>query len=360
MPMDTAAFAPPPLPSLAPMWRVYLGAWLSYIVLIALVLQSETLLTGRFDPAMLFYAFVSIGPAVPVLALTWPLIGWFERRRLGLASRFAIHLAAALAFATGAHLLQMLLQQSPNRGLDWHIWPFMYNVMIYAMVAGIFHTVRANAVAQRQALAAQQAQTLLVAAELGALRSKLNPHFLFNTLHSIIALTQRNPQAAETALFQFSNMLRYVLDTERAGIDRVTLDAELDFVRDYLELESLRLGQRLRIEWDLDPDLGDCLVPALTLQPLVENSIKHAFNPFTRPGLLRIESRRDAQEGRLCVTVRDDGPGAAQATIDASPGLGIRTIGRRLDLDYAGRAWLRIDSQPGAGFAACVTLPTTS
>jgi signal transduction histidine kinase len=342
------------------MWRVYIGAWLAYIVFIALVLQSETLLAGKFDPAMVGYAFVSIAPAIPVLALIWPLTGWFKRQRLGLASRFAIHLVTALVFASGAHFLQTLLQQTQNRGLDWHVWPFLYNVMIYVMVAGIFHTVRANAAAQRQALAAQQAQTLLVAAELGALRSKLNPHFLFNTLHSIIALTQRNPQAAETALFQFSNMLRYVLDTERAGIDRVTLDAELDFVRDYLDLESLRLGERLRIEWDLDPDLGDCLVPALTLQPLVENSIKHAFNPFTRPGLLRIESRRDPDTGLLRVTVRDDGPGATETTVAASPGLGIRTIGRRLALDYAGRAALRIDSQPGAGFAACVTLPTTT
>lgn len=342
---------------LSPMWRIYLGAWLAYIVFIALVLQNETLLSGKFDPVMVFYAFVSIAPAVPVLALTWPLTGWFEQRQLGLTWRFAIHLAAALLFASGAHLLQVLLQQTQDRALDWHIWPFMYNVMIYVMVAGIFHTVRANAAAQRQALAVQQAQTLLVAAELGALRSKLNPHFLFNTLHSIIALTQRNPAAAETALFQFSDMLRYVLDTERSGNDRVTLDAELQFVRDYLELEQLRLGPRLQVQWDLDPDAGDFVLPALTLQPLIENSIKHAFNPYTRPGLLRIESRRDPQAGTLRLTVSDDGPGAAQETIAASPGLGIRTIGRRLELDYAGRAALTIDSRPGAGFAACVTLP---
>ena len=339
------------------MWRVYIGAWLAYIALIALVLQSETLLTGKFDPVVVFYAFVSIAPAIPVLALTWPLTGWIEQRRLRLASRFAIHLVAALAFASGAHLLQILLQQTQGRGLDWHIWPFMYNVMMYVMVAGTFQTVRANAATQRQMLAAQQAQTLLVAAELGALRSKLNPHFLFNTLHSIIALTQRNPAAAETALFQFSDMLRYVLDTERAGADRVTLDAELQFVRDYLELEQLRLGSRLQVHWDLDPDSGDFVLPALTLQPLIENSIKHAFNPYARPGMLRIESRRDPQAGTLRLTVSDDGPGAAQETIAASPGLGIRTIGRRLELDYAGRAALTIDSRPGAGFAACVTLP---
>lgn len=342
---------------LAPMWRRYICIWLVYIALIAVVLQTETLLTGKFDPRMVVHAFLSIAPAAAVLSLVWPLTGWFERRRLGLAWCFAIHFVAAVAFAFASHVVLVHMQAPAERGLEWHVWPFMYNVMIYAMVAGLFHTMRANAAAQRQALAAQQARTLLIAAELGALRSKLNPHFLFNTLHSIIALTQRDPAAAETALFQFSDMLRYVLDTERAGQERVTLDAELQFVRDYLELEQLRLGPRLQVQWDLDPGMGDVVLPALTLQPLIENSIKHAFNPYARPGMLRIEGRRDPDAGLLRLTVRDDGPGAAQETIAASTGLGIRTIGRRLELDYAGRAALAIDSRPGAGFAACITLP---
>lgn len=357
--MDTTKLIPPRW-RLAPMWRLYIGAWLAYIFLISLVVQADDLVAGRFDPAMLSYAFLSIAPTAVLVALAWPLTGWLERRGTRAGAQVAIHAAAALGFAVSAHLLLMALLPSSNRPLAWHAWPFMYSVMLYALVTGIFHTIRANAAAQRQALAAQQAHTLLVAAELDALRSKLNPHFLFNTLHSIIALTQRNPAAAETALFQFSNMLRYVLDTERAGHDRVTLDAELDFVRDYLELESLRLGQRLRVEWDLDPDAGDHLLPALTLQPLVENSIKHAFNPRSRPGLLRIESRRDPHSGQLSVTVRDDGPGAAPETVAASPGLGIRTIARRLALAYPAHAALAIDSRPGAGFAVTATLPSTT
>jgi len=357
MRMDTATLpsAPLPRPSLAPMWRLYIAGWLAYIVMIALVLQAERLMAGKFDPSMLFYSFISIAPTAMLLALAWPLTGWLARRRIDLGGRVAVHVVAALVSATCAHLLLVFLTPTP-RPIAWHVWPFMYNLMSYALVTGIFHVVRANAATQRQALAAQQARTLLVAAELGALRSKLNPHFLFNTLHSIIALTQRNPAAAETALFQFSDMLRYVLDTERAGVDRVTLDAELDFVRDYLELESLRLGERLQVKWDLDPDAGDHLLPALTLQPLVENSIKHAFNPHSRPGLLRIGSRRDPA-GMLHLTVSDDGPGAAPGAVAASQGLGIRTIERRLALDYGGRAALSIDSRPGAGFTVTITLP---
>ena len=342
---------------LSPMWRIYIGAYTAYVILVGLVVQADGLAAGQFDPALIGYAFLTTGPSGILLALIWPLTGWMDQRGLPTALRFVIHLVAAVAFAACAHLVIVLLNKADARPLSWHAWPLMYSLMGYALLAGIFQTVRANAAAQRQALAAQQAQTLLVAAELGALRSKLNPHFLFNTLHSIIALTQRNPLAAETALFQFSDMLRYVLDTERAEVDRVTLDAELDFVRDYLELESLRLGQRLRVEWDLDPGVGDCLLPALSIQPLVENSIKHAFNPHSRPGLLRIESRHDRGQGVLHLTVRDDGPGADPVQVTAAPGLGLRTIRRRLELDYAGRAAMRVDSRPGAGFAVCVTLP---
>ncbi|WP_040787345.1 sensor histidine kinase [Massilia niastensis] len=345
---------------LPPMWRFYIAGWCAYILLVALLVQADAIANGRFDMALILHSAWSTGPSGALLALVWPLTGLLEARRVHTLRLLAVHAGGALAFGVFAHLLMMAHIGGGNRPLEWHAWPFMYSLMSYGLIAGIFHTVRTGAAAQRQALAAQQARTLLVAAELNALRSKLNPHFLFNTLHSIIALTQRNPAAAETALFQFSDMLRYVLDTERAGHDRVTLDAELDFVRDYLELEQLRLGPRLRVEWDLDPEAGGHLLPALTLQPLVENSIKHAFNPHSRPGLLHIATRCDPQDGSLTMTVRDDGPGASRDSIAASSGLGIRTIGRRLLLDYGQGAALDIDSTPGAGFAVSVSIPATT
>jgi len=231
-------------------------------------------------------------PAAALLALVWPLGDWLSARALPGWAALLIHTGAALLFAVVSRFAMLAMLGAEIRSIQWQAWPFMYSLMNYALVAGIFHTVRLGRAAQQQALAAQQARTLLVASELSALRNKLNPHFLFNTLHSIIALTQRNPAAAETVLFQFSDMLRYLLDTERSGSDRVTLDAELDFVRDYLELEQLRLGERLRVEWMLDEDAGDHPLSALSLQPLVENSIKHAFNPHSRPGVLQIRTRR--------------------------------------------------------------------
>ncbi len=354
---ETSGMTNPPSSNspLSMMWQIYIAGWLAYGILLSFADQIERLAAGHFDLARYMLTLLSFLPSALLLALAWPMTACFERRRYRPARIIGTHIAAAFLFALLSQGIFWVAFYA-DKPVSWYIWPLLYQVMTYLLGAGVFHLIRAGEAAHRQALAIKDAQNLVIASELSALRNKLNPHFLFNTLHSIIALTQRNPQAAETALFQFSDMLRYVLDTERSGSDRVTLDAELGFVRDYLELEQLRLGERLHVEWDLDEDAGGHLLPALSLQPLVENSIKHAFNPHSRPGVLRITTRRDAH-GELTMTVRDSGPGADPAAIAASPGLGLRTIKRRLQLDYGSRAALRVDSAAGRGFCVSVTIP---
>ncbi|KFI06053.1 sensor histidine kinase [Massilia sp. BSC265] len=338
------------------MWRIYIAAWLAYGIFISFADQLDNLAAGQLDTTRYVLTLASLLPSAVLLALAWPLTGAMERRGYRLPRIIGIHIVAAFAFSIVSQT-PFWMAFSVAKPVSWYVWPLLYHVMTYLLGAGIFHMIRAGEAAHRQALAMKDAQNLLIASELSALRNKLNPHFLFNTLHSIIALTQRNPAAAETALFQFSDMLRYVLDTERSGSDRVTLDAELDFVRDYLELEQLRLGERLHVEWDLDEEAGDHPLPALSLQPLVENSIKHAFNPHSRPGVLQIRTRRDPGTGALTMTVRDTGPGADPASIAASSGLGLRTIERRLQLDYGSRAALCVQSAPDEGFCVSVTIP---
>jgi anti-sigma regulatory factor (Ser/Thr protein kinase) len=340
-----------------PGWRIYSLCWLIYAVLLGFVSQLDALLAGHLNWWGTVESSLSILPSGLLLTLVWPMTGYLERKGKRLATLVFVHFGGALLFALVSFLAMYTLNSGKNPSLGWYAWPFMYNMITYAFIAGIFHSGRATAASRRQAAAVHQAQNLLIAAELSALRSKLNPHFLFNTLHSIIALTGKNPAAAETALFQCSDMLRYVLDTEKSGSDRVTLSAELDFVRDYLELEALRLGPRLNVEWDLDPAALEYSVPALTLQPLVENSIKHAFNPHSRPGKLLISIHRDERAQALTMAVADDGPGADLAQLRASSGLGIRTVERRLQLDYGPAAGLTIDTTAGAGFAVSVSIP---
>ena len=338
------------------MWRVYILAWLAYAVFLSFADQLDKLAQGHFDVNRGAVTFGGLLPSALLLSLAWPLTGILERKQLGPLRILGVHLAFAVMFALLAQGTFWVLFPV-NRTLNWYVWPLLYHIMTWLLGAGIFHLIRAADAAHRQALAMKEAQNLVIASELSALRNKLNPHFLFNTLHSIIALTRKNPDAAEAALFQFSDMLRYVLDTEKSGSERVTLDDELRFTRDYLELESLRLGQRLKIEWALDAAAGGHPLPPLSLQPLVENSIKHAFNPHSRPGTLSIRSRIDEGGRRLALSVGDDGPGADPDAVRRSNGLGLRTVERRLHLEYGAQGSLAIDTAPGAGFLVTMSIP---
>jgi sensor histidine kinase YesM len=340
------------------MWRLYAAGWGALLLLITFATQIDDVRHGKVNQSALFDMSLSAVLAL-TLASIWPLMGWIDRRRLSGPAAALTHVGAAALLASAA-LGVSFWRADPSKPMLWYIGPMVNVILNYVLVATIFNAVRVNHARRRQAVAIERAHALMVASELNALRNKLNPHFLFNTLHSIIALTRRNPEAAETALFQFSDMLRYVLDTEKNGSDRVTLDEELTFVRDYLELEALRLGERLQIDWRLDDAAGQRTMPSLSLQPLVENSIKHAFNPHSRPGVLSIRTAIDPHSRALCVTVTDDGPGADAAAVRTSRGLGIRTVERRLQLEYGEQYGLDIITAAGRGFAVTMTIPAAT
>jgi LytS/YehU family sensor histidine kinase len=242
-------------------------------------------------------------------------------------------------------------------------WQLFSGRMIYGTLASVSYVVQVAERLRHEEARAARAESLRVRAELEALRAKLNPHFLFNTLHSLMALVRHNPRAAEQSLEQFAALLRYTLSLESdpsgngaAGrTDDVTLASEWKFVENYLALERLRLGRRLRVEADVAADLLDCTLPALTLQPLVENAIKHAIAPRAQGGTLRILARLEADE-TLRLEVADDGPGIDLAR-PREAGLGLPLVRRRLETRYGGRAGFRVETEPGAGFRVVVRVP---
>lgn len=346
-------------------WLLYAASWMPLVLLYAIATRIDDLLSGNFRILLaLANAAHTLGPAPFLLTLVWPLTGYLERHSRGAVFAVVLHTLAAalfvgiwhaLVYATsyfyyGPQIAQKMVQ-------SWFIWQAMWGLMMYAVIAGVFHAVRAVEAARRQAVATLQAETLLMRSELVALRNKLNPHFLFNTLHSIIALTRKDAKAAEAALLKFSDMLRYVLETERSGVDMVRLEDELQFVRDYLYLESLRLGNRLSVNWQIDDNAKSHLVPALSVQPLVENSIKHAFNPRVQQGILTISAKLDSAHEQLLIAVSDDGPGCELAAVGESKGLGVRTVERRLKLEYRDRATFDIATAPRAGFRVQMMIP---
>lgn len=345
------------------MWQIYGLAWLVYACMVSIVLQIDDVTHGHFNFRNALIAFGGTLLFPLLLSLIWPLSGYLERSHAHTGKIVGIHLFGALLFSSGIAVLSYLIfgklmgLASTGRPLTMAIWPFLYNMLVYAVVAGAFHGVRSSLASRRQALAISEAQILLTAAELTALRNKLNPHFLFNTLHSIIALVRKDALAAEAALFRFSDMLRYILDTEKSGSDHVTLDDELQFVRDYLDLEALRLGARLQVVWEIDPQAIGLSLPALSIQPLVENSIKHAFNPRSQSGKLRIRSHLNEAERKLEILISDDGPGTDIQQIERASGMGIRTVERRLRLAYGEAADFHIQTAAGQGFTVSFSIP---
>ena len=141
----------------------------------------------------------------------------------------------------------------------------------------------------------------------------------------------------------------------------VLLRDELAFTEQYLGLEAIRLGERLQLDWQVDEAALGVALPSLTVQPLVENSIKHAFNPRSQPGRLRVKVQRVTD--CLHIEVADDGPGTtpqADGSLAPVDGLGLPTAARRIALQYGPAATFTIDTAPGAGFAVRIQLPVTT
>lgn len=227
-------------------------------------------------------------------------------------------------------------------------------LMIYVTIAGIVYAIKTNERLRAEEARATRAENLRIRAELEALRAQLNPHFLFNTLHSLMALVRHDPIAAEEALERLASLLRHTLMTMKDAED-VQLSDELDFIDNYLALEHLRLGDRLRIERGIEPETLACRLPPFTLQPLVENSIRHAISTQPAGGLLQIKTER--RNGFLSIELLDDGPGANLQDVERSSGIGVKIVRQRLLTRYGHQTTFEIDTAPTKGFAVRMQIP---
>jgi hypothetical protein len=188
-------------------------------------------------------------------------------------------------------------------------------------------------------------------AELQAVKAQLQPHFLLNSLNSVLALIRHDPPAAEQMLGRLASLLHGVLD--RLDQHFVPLAPELDMVHDYLEVERMRFDDRLRFDIRLDSNAGGVLVPPLLLQPLVENAVKHGIEPYMHYGTITIDAR--LADGRLHIAIADTGDGTDRATTTGT-GRGIELTRRRLDSVYGKHAELRME-RVSSGFLVSLDLP---
>lgn len=201
---------------------------------------------------------------------------------------------------------------------------------------------------------AAQLETQLAKANLQNLKAQLQPHFLFNTMHSISALMLTDVAAADKMMARLSDLLRMSL--ESGGGQITTLSHELEFVTAYLDIEKIRLGDRLNVVLDFASDTLHAQVPHLLLQPLVENAIKHGVSKISSPGEVSVLTSRE--DGRLHLMITDNGPGlGVTPKANSGGGLGLRATQERLRTLYGSNQRLEIRSKPGDGVEVSVEIP---
>ena len=356
-------------------WAFYFLAW----TLVGLVYFAQNV-SRRFyweDPnpwqdarywIVVIYLSALLTPLIVWAGRRWPL----EKQRLG--RLLALHFLFSICWAVTRLTLEGVFHLTWNE--FWPIQPpitvksefsllflfgFHHALIAYWVVLSIQTAMRYYARFQERAqaallseLRASQLEAQVAQARLGTLKAQLQPHFLFNTLNAIVVLVrQQKGRQAEETLARFSDLLRAVLADMEA--QEVTLARELEYLKLYLSIEQLRFSDRLRVEFDVDPELLDAAVPHMGLQPIVENAIRHGVGARSTPGVISIRAHRVGDQ--LQVTVRDDGPGFSAKCAQAGMGLGIANTRARLKQLYGADAELRTETGEAGGAIVTLLLP---
>lgn len=295
----------------------------------------------------LIYGFFT--PVIFALSKRWPLTSATLGRNLW--RHVLLSLVFCVAWASCGTILRLLLDPqlrgNPTQAVHWYVgWIFTtlpFGASVYLAMVGIEHGIRSFADARARETQVARLSEQLASAKLAALQSQMNPHFLFNSLNTVAVLVRDEETKRATAVIEhLSDVLRRTLSRTRAS--EVSLEEELDLVRDYLAVEQARFSDRLRTEIDVDPSLLGAAIPGFALQHLVENAVRHGISRRTDAGLITIVATRAHDMLELLVT--DDGAGL-QGDV-ASPGHGLANTRERLRTLYGERAVLDV-SAAGAG-----------
>jgi len=288
-----------------------------------------------------------------LLALTIPVVAnryWSWESR----ARWAILLAAMVVVTTAGTFVANVVLFAVGYIPRGHFWSWMFQSLstslIISLIIGVgvtaYETMRGRLADTTIALRTKErdeaeARRLAAEAQLASIESRVQPHFLFNTLNSIAALVHDDPSGAERMTGQLASLMRSALDSTATPL--VPLDDELRIVRAYLDIEGVRFGDRLRYRVNLDEGTASAIVPRMALQTLVENSVKYAVSPRREGGSICV--RASASNGRVRIMVEDDGPGFDPA--HRPEGHGLALLDARLTMLFGDRASMHVDSRPG-------------
>src|SRR5262245_26836937 len=306
-----------------------------------------------------WYVPALLAPVIVKLATTYQI-------RRGKLTVFAlVHVTGALAYSVvhTAAMLGMraaLMNRAPVKGwwyaarmeyltqLDWMF-------MTYLFLVGLAHALEFRRESDRRAVDSAQLEMRLVEAQLQALQRQLHPHFLFNTLNAIAGLMRTDVDAADRMMDRLGDLLRMTLNT--SNIQEVPLKEELEVLQKYLDIEQVRLGNRMTVSIDIDPEALDAQLPNFLLQPLVENAVRHGIAPRAEPGQLGISASH--RGNRLTIEILNSGDGVPPHRLTLlNQGVGLANTRARLEHRYPNDHRL-VFSNADPGFRVTVEIPFT-
>jgi len=336
--------------------KLTLGVWAFTFVLF---LMPGLVSTGRIPNFVLAYIAMDIVVGIMLSALLYLTAARVAEARLGrkvLVVSVGV-CTAALIFSLfdsllGGEIIRIFMSahRIPRDVVNMTVSNFISFSWLYGLLGSVYVILETNAVMREREVQLMEARALAQTAQLTALRLQLNPHFLFNTLNAISSLivTGRNRQG-EAMLSKLCDFLRTALGAD--GSETSSLGDEFDVLQTYLGIESIRFGDRLTVEFESPDELMELQVPNFILQPLVENAIKHAVAPTSKPVVIRVAARRE--DTNLIISVSDNGGGPSTTP---GTGVGLANTRRRLEVVYGGKARLETMAHD-QGFIAILRIP---
>jgi two-component system, LytTR family, sensor histidine kinase AlgZ len=334
---------------------LYFSAWTVAAAILMYLLASLGGLTwwqslALTYPLCIVYAFVCLSAWYPCRNIP------FENYKAWMAHITAASIASLLWIAVARGLAVALSQTASFRGLDRqvaHAYPIVFGsgVFLYLLAVALYYVLLSNNAAHEAARREIEAQALARDSELKALKTQVNPHFIFNCLNSISALTSSDPATAREMCIRLAEFLRKTLGLGERS--QITLQEEMDLIHAYLSVEKMRFGARLKLEESIEPGTLVYSVPPLLLQPLVENAIRHGIATLTEGGWIRLEIN-NGTPGLLAIKVENNFDPEAPRRSGAN--IGLKNVRQRVDAMYSSRA--KFDVSAGEGhFQVSMQLP---
>ena len=312
---------------------LFWGVWLIFYAFVFLRNIKQPFLISLFN------SFTITSPLFLLSLLLWPFIRKLQYSQISLRVTAIIHFVSANVYSIlwlsiyygilllifGDHLYD-LFNVSETIG-----WQYPSGITFYLMVSGGYYSLTYYREIKSREIKETRLELLLKETQFNALKSQLNPHFLFNSLNSINALITSEPQKAREMLIKLSDLLRLSISKQKQSF--ISLDTELEFAHAYLDIEKIRLTGRLDYQEKIDESLVNIVIPSMILQPLLENAIKHGVAPLRQKGFIDLSI--SGSGSKIEIVVRNSTPKVStEAKQNANTGLGLKNIKKRLQSIY--------------------------